>query len=213
MKFLVKCVTPWHSTRYVADVGSDYAYATIQKGAKRFDTYEEADAVAKGVGRPCTFGVKRIDENKKYRKRLLCLAEFLDALPPEKFDFAKWVGERWDGRRSLCGTTACALGWATTMPEFRMLGLRVRKFRIGGFFHGVVCLKDNDNPIGFRGDFDEAAEKVFGLDYEETHELFVPYPHLENPVRGRLPANASAKEVAEHIRAFVRRKEAEAARG
>lgn len=49
-------------------------------------------------------------------ERLLRLAEFLDTIPAERFDLSSWVGD---------GTTACAMGWAATMPEFRELGLKI----------------------------------------------------------------------------------------
>lgn len=47
------------------------------------------------------------------KERLLKLADFLDTVPAEKFDLRTWQ----------CGTTACAVGWACTMPEFQDEGL------------------------------------------------------------------------------------------
>jgi hypothetical protein len=60
-------------------------------------------------------------------RRLLLLADFLEKLPPERFNYGEWVGKDWGGKQDLsCGTTACALGWACTMPEFQALGLKFR---------------------------------------------------------------------------------------
>lgn len=48
------------------------------------------------------------------KERLLKLAEFLEtSVPNEEFDLGSW----------RCGTTACAVGWACTMPEFTQQGL------------------------------------------------------------------------------------------
>lgn len=61
-----------------------------------------------------------------HAERLLRLAEFLETVPKERFDLSSWVGEDWGGKQDLsCGTTACAMGWAATMPEFRELGLKI----------------------------------------------------------------------------------------
>ncbi|MGH7749129.1 MAG: hypothetical protein ACREQ5_30855, partial [Candidatus Dormibacteria bacterium] len=59
--------------------------------------------------------------------RLLRLADFLENdVPADRFDFAHWVGKDWAGAPDLsCGTSACALGWATTIPEFQALGLKL----------------------------------------------------------------------------------------
>lgn len=57
-------------------------------------------------------------------KRLLKLAEFLKTVPAKRFDYNSWVGEDWKGSPDLsCGTTACALGWATQVPAFKRAGL------------------------------------------------------------------------------------------
>jgi hypothetical protein len=56
-------------------------------------------------------------------QRLTMLADYMDGLHPrwpDKFDMSVWRKER-----PFCGTRACALGWGTTMPEFRAMGLRL----------------------------------------------------------------------------------------
>lgn len=64
----------------------------------------------------------------EYHARLLKLAAFLEQLDPKRFNYRRWVGDDWKGAQDLsCGTTACALGWAATMPEFQELGLRLEQ--------------------------------------------------------------------------------------
>lgn len=125
-----------------------------------------------------------------YVERLLLLAAFLEALAPAKFDFGEWVGSGWKGAPELsCGTTACALGWACAIPEFRALGAVIRP----GF---------NGPRLGIAGVEDSYPEDVsallFGLDSADHRELFHP---------GRPPAYldeyASSQEVAANIRRFV----------
>ncbi len=52
------------------------------------------------------------------RHRLEVLSKFLRTVPVEEFDIETW--------RSPCGTTACAVGWACTIPEFKEAGLLLR---------------------------------------------------------------------------------------
>ena len=108
------------------------------------------------------------------KKRLLLLADFLDNLPEEKaehFHMSCWY---WNhaanqGNRPKhivrpkdlkhCGTSACALGWATLMPAFKNLGVRLRadgSFKVGrnkGWGH-------------------EASKRLFGLSYDDHLHLF-----------------------------------------
>ena len=64
---------------------------------------------------------------------LLDLANFLDKLPPERFKYNDWVGKDWGGKLDLsCGTTACALGWATQIPSIAAKGLRLAQNLVSG---------------------------------------------------------------------------------
>lgn len=79
------------------------------------------------------------------------------------FNLGSWFGNRTPlGRKDYvsrdCGTTACAVGEATYIPEFKALGLK----RHG---HGVA--------FGHLRDMDAAA-KFFGLTYYDTSDLFNP---------------------------------------
>ena len=135
-----------------------------------------------------------------YRERLLKLADFLDKLPEQRFDYSRWVGASWQGDQSLsCGTTACALGWACTMPEFQELGLRLVKEP------GHLAYPARGGDEGGVTSTDRAAEHVFGLTGSETTFLFRPAAADLCPEEwGEAPGDtASAKEVAEHIRRFV----------
>lgn len=56
------------------------------------------------------------------KKRLKHLARFLlTGHIPGKFSLDRW----WNGveKQPRCKTTACAVGWATTLPSFRKAGL------------------------------------------------------------------------------------------
>lgn len=138
-----------------------------------------------------------------YKKRLLKLAAFLEALPRKSFDYTHWAGVGFKGKLTTsCGTTACALGWAAAIPSFRRLGLR---------------LTDPD-PYGWRTVQDirsgarhfNAAIDVFCLTMPEAEYLFTPdepnYGYFSFDSSGLEDApgdSATPRQVAKHIRAFV----------
>jgi hypothetical protein len=115
------------------------------------------------------------------KDRLLKLAEFLEALPPERLDMEIWASRRFDP--ADCGTCACAFGWAATIPEFRELGLELD---ISEFGSGSVWYQ---RTSGFA-----AAEAFFGLSIEDAKSLFGNFD------RGRTP-----KDVARDIRNLIER--------
>lgn len=133
------------------------------------------------------------------RARLLKLADFLEKLPRKRFDYGRWVGVDWDGKPDLsCGTTACALGWATTIPSFRRLGLRLRKLG------GTVSVVELENDDGQETHWSAAAMNVFGLDANEAFYLFLPGFGLAGMKYHSPRHDATAKQVAKHIRRFVK---------
>lgn len=154
-------------------------------------------------------------------RRLLVLARFLEKLPPKRFDFEHWVGHGWKGAQDLsCGTTACALGWAATMPYFRRLGLRltgIKAREVGELGQDVETYVRSGivNPtLGVQGgDYNvydaslEAAMVTFGLQHHEAHFVFCPNQGYWDKKGGQSyespRGNATAKEVAAHIRRFV----------
>lgn len=138
-----------------------------------------------------------------YKRRLLKLADFLEKLPKERFDFSRWVGNNWGGKSNLsCGTSACAIGWASTIPSFRKAGL-VLKLNITNAsvnYKFVPAMKDDNFPTpdsSFR-----VGLEIFGLSKYDFDNLFVPGLSCG----GRLAENATPKMVANHIKNFVRQK-------
>lgn len=126
-----------------------------------------------------------------HAKRLLRLADFLENLPDERFNFSVWVGSTWKGHEDLsCGTTACALGWAAAMPEFRKLGARLKRLKS---YSSFIHIKGRRNSDAY-----DVAKRLFGLDVDDYQALFV----TAEEYRYR-----DAKEVVvQGIRAFVDRK-------
>lgn len=115
-------------------------------------------------------------------RRLLTLADFLWELPRKLFDYETYIG---NSRVKLepvatCGTTACALGWATVVPSIRRAGLRL--------VNGTPFTKNEQygSLAGF---------EIFGLSPDEFSFLFFPI-YKE---RGATP-----KYVARKIRKLVK---------
>ena len=129
-------------------------------------------------------------------RRLLKLAAFLDTVPPSRFDYNQWVGEDWRGDPALsCGTSACALGWATTMPTFRRLGLALR--RVHGLGTAEVVMPRVRVPRTFDRSFTTGA-KLFGISYDESRYLFSTLGDARKAWEVWTP-----NDVAEKIRRFV----------
>jgi hypothetical protein len=85
----------------------------------------------------------------------------------ESEDPTKVVQAARDGK-NYCGTTACACGIATTVPEFRRAGLKIIRTDCGA-------------ELSYRGkrEFD-AAESFFGLSDLEAEHLFYAYSYPES---------------------------------
>ena len=164
----------------------------------------------------------------KPNMRLLSkMADFLSALPPEKpFDFNVVVSDsQWKGAQDLsCGAAACAIGYMPLMPF-------LAKYRLG--YSKVACTYNKYGkstgykrvPFGFCGYTDgvnvvqkgrryatrdggrpsfQTAKTVFRLTNDEAQYLFVPWRSCDKRPQGP-DETATAKDVAEHIRAFVAR--------
>lgn len=133
---------------------------------------------------------------KESNRRLLLLAKFLEELKRGLFNYGHWTGEDWGGKADLsCGTTACALGWASAMPVFNKLGL---------------ILNDEGVPYDRKtGEIErEAALRIFGLDADEAGALFMGDGLFSGKGSGELllkgvEFHKSAKEVAKRIRKFI----------
>jgi hypothetical protein len=118
---------------------------------------------------------------------------------PERFNFSRWVGEDWGGKKDLsCGTQACALGWGTTIPYFQRLGMKLQKlYRVPA----VVCPTTKNKYTGHYYMSLHTAETIFLLSWDEARYLFtsdVEFDDSESPYK-----DANATEVADHIETFV----------
>lgn len=146
-----------------------------------------------------------------YAKRLLKLADFLQQLPPQKFDFRSFTMrgdkpmlEALKARRSSCGTTACAVGWMPAVFPRAVCWIGVDR---PGYTLNVAMRNGARRRDAFWGtckrvtNFD-VAQRFFRLTYDETQTLFNPEENEDS-----LSADATAKQVATHIKRFVRAKQ------
>jgi hypothetical protein len=141
------------------------------------------------------------------------LADFLEKLPDEKFDFSRWVGKWWKGAQDLsCGAPACGLGWAAVLFG-KECGVHI--VRQDGFPSPVIRLVGDAKSHART-----AAEAMFGeLSEYEFSTLFVPTDdrELEDGSHGpdecgQMTEGTTAKELAAHIRRFIAKKKEEQAR-
>ena len=125
---------------------------------------------------------------------------------PERFDYQEWVGRNWKGKADLsCGTTACALGWATTIPALRRRGLRLY-LSASNFVKGYVGIAGHppeQNGLGSAQNSIEAAMEALLLDEDEAQFLFYPANWFDRGGERAPDDEATALEVAEHIERFV----------
>lgn len=126
--------------------------------------------------------------------RLRRLADFLDTLPVEKFNFNNFLSVRGlppaqalAAGSNKCGTTACAIGWLPAIdPE-------------NWAWDDQLIWPDiwelNYKPDPHAGLFDAAAQ-YFEITTEESLHLF-------DPVDSHLGPSATPIDVADHIRTFI----------
>lgn len=114
-------------------------------------------------------------------RRLLVLAEFLETkVPASAFDLSDWN----------CGTSACAVGWATTIPEFRLLGLRLRTDKGQSHLYPILWESGTLAPlIGW-----DAVCVIFDINEFQADGLFEIGSYEELP---------TPRSVAANIRTFV----------
>lgn len=121
-------------------------------------------------------------------RRLLKVAEVLEAIPrtfkqrakagvPD-FDMSTFFDDYGSQSEGVCGTAACAAGYAGLNPWFRRKGFITDRIK------GDVRFNDE---TGF-----DACEDFFGLSDEQALALFTPNLGHETP-----------KQVAKNIRKFV----------
>lgn len=114
-------------------------------------------------------------------KRLLKLAEFLETKVPRK-EFDMTCFSR--GPKPGCGTAACALGWATQIPSFKRLGLK------------LVGKRSPFYQPDYNGNRNFKAGEVF---FDITHHMSLLLFNYESYPLYR----ATPKQVAKRIRQLV----------
>lgn len=114
--------------------------------------------------------------SQKAERRLTKLIEYMESLPREArahFDMGYWFRHHGDNhyhdlygkseltRRdlNLCGTSACALGWAATIPSFRRDGLRLTPT---GVYFGNEWCEGAEAAVVFFDITDDMAYDLFG---------------------------------------------------
>jgi len=132
-------------------------------------------------------------------KLLMRLVRKLRSLPRRRFYYGYWAGWEWTPGQDLetCGTKACALGWATTLPSLQKKGLHLSMNQ-----HGTrqVLVKGMSYRYG-SNDVSRSiasASRVFGISHDEARSLFIP-----GVFDNSLSSDATAKQVANHIEKFV----------
>ncbi len=152
--------------------------------------------------------------------RLNVLAEFLmNEVKPSKFNMNNWA-ELPDGSlteksshkdvvkimeetSNLCGTAACALGWAGTIPAFNRAGLKMVpiKSNCGSDSAYVTYSSASGNIQGF-----QAAEQFFKLTEEEAESIFDPSSYDDNSWTYN---KITRSKVVRHIKKIIKSREKE----
>jgi hypothetical protein len=100
-------------------------------------------------------------------KRLLKLAKFLETkVPKGRFNY-EVVFSRYSVKFKggpECGTAACAMGWACSIPEFKKLGLKPAE----------EMPTSQLRWKGLNESFDNVASKLFEIPYWDAYDLFTP---------------------------------------
>jgi hypothetical protein len=121
-----------------------------------------------------------------HTERLLKLADFLETVPPDKFDMNGW------GREDDCGFAGCAIGWAGKLFDGKGLEtFPLKDCREGNYNIGVRITDDKD-IVSWR-----AVEQFFDMEFEDADFLFSS---------GEYSWNVTPTEVAARIREFVARR-------
>jgi hypothetical protein len=139
-----------------------------------------------------------IKGNTMHKPRLLKLASFLENTEfkgAKKFDMDTWgelrikkviekptssgfhlgSSEVTASRREFkCDTVACALGWATTIPEFSKLGLKMTWFNDPSAIDELDKGDEISGEVKFGNSYSsiEAASKFFDIDIDQANNIF-----------------------------------------
>jgi len=139
------------------------------------------------------------------RERLRILADHLPSVPAKHFDLSSWailpgrMGGGWGkGYKEMdklghipevtCGTTACAAGWACSIPELHAAGLRL-----------VLDSSESWPTVRYLGRSGYMAlAAFFSISEEMAQQFFSPTRYFLFDKEGRR-RNPQAKDVAERI--------------
>ena len=76
-------------------------------------------------------------EKKKVEREIKLLTDLADLMKkvrPDRFDMSSWASgpdcdmlSKVKDKPNECGTTACAMGWATTLQSFKRMGVKLVK--------------------------------------------------------------------------------------
>lgn len=152
--------------------------------------------------------------------RLQTLVDFLKTVEPNRFDLDYWRNRpdldnllRVDANHSAaivtdeelkneCGTTACAMGWACTIPEFQQSGLIYQMDNNCGC---TICY-NTDNPKELPNHANTLAAKYYGVDaiklffvfnsHHTAQLLFYPHNYQKE-------GDTSINEVIDRIEKFI----------
>lgn len=134
------------------------------------------------------------------RWKLQTLAAFLRSyVQDEWFDLISWSTEGFPEQE--CGTTACAVGWATQCPEFAGMGLSLVPFDDDSGRRKTLELRYDEPITTDEGPGTEtcsstsAAMAFFGIDSETVDYLFLPETYPQDAC-GRLDVAARLDEIA-----------------
>lgn len=102
-----------------------------------------------------------------YRERFLVLIEHLETkVTDNDFDLSTWAGtpqRPWQGNQDLsCGTVACAMGHAASIPAFQELGLKLEL----NLHSANISYKDSWSYL--------AVSEFFNISTAEARQLFSP---------------------------------------
>jgi len=130
-------------------------------------------------------------------KRLLTLASYLETVPPKRYNHNDWATGKFcstekplEPLHAECRTTACALGWAATIPAFKRAGLKVAFDDLGG----LVKYKHHQ--------CEDAAMEFFKLGSDDAGNIFLPGDYHSTQ-------RVTPKMVSKRIRSVVKRLEKE----
>ncbi len=144
------------------------------------------------------------------KRRLLALCFLLEGLPKNQFNYGTFGEVENKGTEAgvdvlkeanVCGTTACALGWAPHLPAAKKLGIALKSTRVPGWVFGTTIASTDFYINGRKSSPERVSKKLFGLSDAAYDFLFHPEINLgclQSP-----KGTATAEEVAEHIRTFV----------